>query len=65
MGDFNTDLFAPHLPRSRMLMEIVESASLLVLPLLYSHHGTPWGWDTWLDIILSSNPYLVSFHGKY
>ncbi|XP_022827884.1 uncharacterized protein LOC111357424 [Spodoptera litura] len=63
MGDFNTDLLT-HSPRSRKLLHLVESTSLHILPLQPTHHNTVAD-DTWLDLILTSNPSLVSCHGQH
>lgn len=64
MGDFNTNLLAPHSPRSRKLLHIAESVGLSILPLKGTHHCSS-GDDTWLDLILTSNPSLVSCHGQH
>ena len=62
MGDFNTDLSCST-PRSRKLLHIIESVSLHVLPLQPTHFNIS-GDDTWLDLVLTSNPSLVSSHGQ-
>ncbi|CAK1581557.1 unnamed protein product [Parnassius mnemosyne] len=64
MGDFNTDLLVPTSPRSSKLLHIVESVGLHILPLQATHHNTD-GNDTWLDLILTSSPTLVSSHGQH
>ncbi|XP_026746904.1 uncharacterized protein LOC113508137 [Trichoplusia ni] len=64
MGDFNTDLLSHSSSRSRKLLDITRSASLHVLPLQATHHN-PDGHDTWLDLILTSSPPLVSSFGQY
>ncbi|KAJ8732167.1 hypothetical protein PYW08_014897 [Mythimna loreyi] len=63
MGDFNTNLLVPNSSRSRKLLHIVQSASLHILPLQPTHHNKN-GDDTWLDLLLTSNPSLVSSHGQ-
>nr|XP_037872523.1 uncharacterized protein LOC119629726 [Bombyx mori] len=63
MGDFNTDLLVPLSTRSRKLLDLVESVSLHILPLQATHHNIE-GEDTWLDLILTSNPDLVHSHGQ-
>ncbi|XP_026731845.1 uncharacterized protein LOC113496727 [Trichoplusia ni] len=63
MGDFNTDLLSENSLRSRKLLEIIRSSSLHVLPLQATHHIID-GHDTWLDLILSSSPSLVSASGQ-
>ncbi|KAJ8735149.1 hypothetical protein PYW08_014399 [Mythimna loreyi] len=63
MGDFNTNLLIPNSSRTRKLLHLVQSASLHVLPLQPTHHNKN-GEDTWLDLILTSNPSLVSSHGQ-
>ncbi|KAF9799207.1 hypothetical protein SFRURICE_006467 [Spodoptera frugiperda] len=64
MGDFNTNLLSLESPRSRKLLQIVESSNLHVLPLDPTHHNTA-GDDSWLDLILTSNPSFVSCHGQH
>ncbi|XP_022828356.1 uncharacterized protein LOC111357781 [Spodoptera litura] len=64
MGDFNTNLVSHESHRSRRLLHIVESSGLQLLPLNPTHHNTV-GDDSWLDIILVSNPSLVSCHGQH
>ncbi|XP_028025702.1 uncharacterized protein LOC114239610 [Bombyx mandarina] len=64
MGDFNTDLLVPLSTRSRKLLDLVESVSLHILPLQATHHNIE-GEDTWLDLILTSNPDLVYSHGQF
>ncbi|KAF9823499.1 hypothetical protein SFRURICE_011352, partial [Spodoptera frugiperda] len=62
LRDFNTNLLS-HESRSRKLLHIVESSNLQVLPLNPTHHNTA-GDDSWLDLILTSNPSFVSCHGN-
>ncbi|XP_075982456.1 uncharacterized protein LOC142980762 [Anticarsia gemmatalis] len=64
MGDLNTNLLSPSSLRSCKLLDIIESASLHVLPLNATHHNTE-GDDTWLDLMITSAPTLVSFLGQY
>ena len=63
MGDFNTNLLAQKSFRSQKLLHLVQSACLHNLPLQATHHNNM-GEDTWLDLILISNPALVSTHGQ-
>ena len=63
MGDFNTNLLAQKSFRSLKLLHLVQSACLHNLPLQATHHNNM-GEDTWLDLILVSNPALVSTHGQ-
>lgn len=62
MGDFNTNLLNPKSTRSSKLRQIIESADLYILPLQATHHNIH-DEDTWLDIILTSSPFLASFYG--
>lgn len=64
MGDFNTDLLSSHLPRVQKLFEVIQSANLQIVPLQATHHNRD-GNDTWLDLILTSNPSLVSSNGQF
>lgn len=64
MGDFNTDLLSQHSPRARKFLHITESASFHILPLQPTHHSHQ-GEDSWLDLILTSDPVHVSSHGQY
>lgn len=64
MGDFNTDLLSSHLPRVQKLLEVIQSANLQIVPLQATHHNRD-GNDTWLDLILTSNPSLVSSNGQF
>ncbi|KAF9820505.1 hypothetical protein SFRURICE_009924 [Spodoptera frugiperda] len=64
MGDFNTNLLASNSSRSRRLRCLIESASLHLLPLQPTHHNIV-GEDSWLDLIITSKPNLVSSHGQH
>lgn len=64
MGDLNTDLFSSNSPRSRKLLGIIESTSLHALSLHATHHNNN-SEDTLLDLIMTSDPSLVSSHGQY
>lgn len=58
MGDFSTDLLALNFPRARNLLQTIQASSLLLF-----HHDLDYQ-DTWLDLILTSSPHLVSSHGQ-
>ncbi|XP_022836858.1 uncharacterized protein LOC111364232, partial [Spodoptera litura] len=64
MGDFNTNLLVHNSFRSCRLRHLIESACLHLLPLQPTHHNTV-GEDSWLDLIVTSNPSLVSSHGQH
>lgn len=62
MGDFNTDLIKPSI-RSQRLLDIAQSANLLILPSGATHHNL-YSPDTLLDLILISSPSHVINHGS-